>query len=207
MPSRRYNDLIGRHTFLRATFIPPAKPADSIYSTEEIEHGTAYAVLMHAEIESYLEDRAEALLDRAISAWLVRRRLSAPLIGLVCYRGKLAAIADDIFAQGPDNKLESVIHFAAQEHKNRIGANNGIRRRNIAKLFIPLGFSEADLDEALVASLDGFGARRGEIAHKPPARRTVQVVDPVDESITILDLLTELEVVDDTITANLNRIR
>ncbi len=104
---------------------------------------------------------------------------------------------------------KSIVLYTGQQPNTGIGLEQitGIKRNNIAKLFIPLSFSESDLDEVLVASLDGFGARRGEIAHKPPAKRTVQMVDPVDESITILTLLEELEAVDIKIASVLNTIR
>jgi len=53
-------------------------PASGACTPEQIELGNAFSLLMHAEIESYLEGLAEWLLDRATTVWRSNERVSRP---------------------------------------------------------------------------------------------------------------------------------
>ena len=75
-------------------------------------------------------------------------------------------------------------------------ANHGIKEANVIAMLYPLGFTEADLDTTLLATLNSYGANRGSTAHQ--AAHTQQPIDPKSEKETVNLILTEFKKLDET---------
>ena len=67
--SERFNILEQELNSLRANFLPARFDSEEGYSPKEIALATAYRVLAHAEIESYLEERALDIVQNALTLW------------------------------------------------------------------------------------------------------------------------------------------
>ena len=80
--------------------------------------------------------------------------------------------------------------------KSRIDANHGIRKNNISKLFMNIGFSPSGACEAIIGSLDAFGQKRGDYAHKAPTETLLRETDPYTEALETIRLIEEIEVLD-----------
>ena len=51
--------------------LPSKFSATSTYSDTQLDRARGYRLLVHAEIETYLEDRAQAVVNSAYTAWKV----------------------------------------------------------------------------------------------------------------------------------------
>jgi hypothetical protein len=83
MASRRYRQLDGRFRVLRRIFLPKRFNRTGTYSPDTLDRARAFRVLMHAEIESYLEDRVLEAAQKAFAAWHSATRVSVPLAALL----------------------------------------------------------------------------------------------------------------------------
>jgi hypothetical protein len=72
-----------------------------------------------------------------------------------------------------------------------LGQNHGVKQSDIMKLLLPIGFRPSDLDAVFVATLDSFGANRGEVAHT--SIKTQQQIDPQTELNTVSRLIQYLK--------------
>ena len=57
-----------------------------------------------------------------------------------------------------DTKINKIVNDFSIEI---IKKNHGIKAKNISDMFVPLGIDKEDIDGALLAALDSFGANRG----------------------------------------------
>jgi hypothetical protein len=156
-------------------------------------------VLVHAELESYLEDRSEQLLGLAHTRWRNDRKVNRPLFCLMTYyagdrKGPPGSFDINAFK---DRNLDTLIGASVNQHRGRILANNGIREQNVSELLFPLGFTYTDLNSTLLASMDSFGSRRGNFAHQTIGRALTQhQIDPFVEAATIDQIVTGLAATD-----------
>lgn len=191
MHSRRYYSLLHRHKNLEEIFLPERQSVWGRYTPSEIEKTAAFVVLMHAEFENFIEDIAKSCLSFSLNNWLKKRVISRPLLSLLAYR-EAGAVSQAINSQSAQNRVATLIHEAAAYHLKKIDNNQGIRQRNVAQLFIPLGFEDGELDETVISSLDSFGKDRGNLAHKGASNRSVQISDPFVISQEIRQLVSGL---------------
>src|SRR5437868_4677482 len=69
--SSRLREFLERVRILEKHFLPmaPKFPPTGQYSKQEEDHARAYVLLVHAEIESYYEDRGQEVVDQAHTHW------------------------------------------------------------------------------------------------------------------------------------------
>lgn len=200
MPSLKLRALKRSVQELRRHFLPKVFRPLGDYSrpTRVQAHTRAIIVLVHAEIESYLEDWSQAVTDACETKWDTASRISKPLSCLLS--------ASDQCLQLPTNQLEiqqeemptrvhNVIKAVIKSHKKTIKKNNGIKETNLLSLFAPLGLPSIALGSTLIPNLNSYGALRGELVHKSQ-KAVARTLDAETEFIKAISLIADIEDLD-----------
>jgi len=164
-----------------------AEARDSIAFTPEPRHLAAFRLLVHAEIEDYLESKAKDGVDRLEAAFLagkdsVRDNFQ---IFLVAH-----AVGVDLRydARWVEN-VKAVIKAA----RKWVDDNNGIKERSFITLSILSGKMPDEIDAPLSASLSSYGTGRGDVAHRSTTRVTT-LQTPSLELSTAQQLVEDLRI-------------
>lgn len=200
MPSLKLRALKRSVQELRRHFLPKVFRPLGDYSrpTRVQAHTRAFIVLVHAEIESYLEDWSQEVTDTCETKWDTASRISKPLSCLLS--------ASDQCLQLPTNQLEiqqeemparvhNVIKAVIRSHKKTIKKNNGIKETNLLSLFAPLGLPSIALGSTLIPNLNSYGALRGELVHKSQkaVARTLDVETEFNKAISLIADIEDLD--------------
>jgi hypothetical protein len=187
-------------------------PTGFYRSAEKVHlRAISFRILIHAEVESYIEDRAMALFSKGWSQWEKSKLPSNVIIGLLAYGGFATILPPKKLGGDPSNQkayddlkepLQKAQKIWRQTHRN----NHGIKEENILKLLLPLGVYHDDLDPTLLADLSSFGNDRGEVAHLSTVGITTYS-DPSTEYNRAQALVTDLKKIDDLINKALGQIR
>jgi hypothetical protein len=147
MASSEYIELQNRIKILKRRFLPQLKQT-GVYTGPQQDFMRALRMLVHAEIESYLESMAKVLADDL-----------------------------EITIANASGRVRSTrlvwARRALGEARAAHGCNNGVKREDIRKMFAPLGIDEAALETISTLFLDRmstFGKHRGDVAHQSAAR-------------------------------------
>ena len=187
--SKRFKRLAKRLRALEEHFLPSQFSATGRYTLKETDSTKAYVLLVHAELETYFEDRAEDRLNRALRQWDRDAGPSPLLSRLVVYHEALNKSAT------PKKITEASVRKAANFYMDRLRKNHGVKEANLLALFLPLGLQYTDFDASLMATMDSFGVLRGKLAHE--SVKTHQPVDPKTERDKIqTHILKEIQVID-----------
>lgn len=181
--SPKLGTLKTRFAELRTRFLPATLPAPTgVYSDVEVDLARAYRLLVHAEIEAFIEDRVlETILD-AIRSYKTSNSLSRPILGALAYARSGPSTLEAIPARGAKTDLEQRLDSATSNVASRVKANNGLRSKDLAALLFCVGVQESDLDTLWVANMDNFGQSRGDVAHRSTqGRLAAPQVNPADE--------------------------
>jgi len=190
--SKRFKILVDRVNFLNSNILPPIKIGGD-YTPVEYDYTRSYILLVHAEIESFLEEKVSEKVNISLSNWKTNRKKST------CLKSILAFCSNDINYEKKKiherNSLEFRVNIITNHFLSLIKKNHGIKKDNILDLLLPIGIEIDELDETWLTTMDNFGAKRGEIAHHTT---TVQKpIDPLTEKKLINDIiLPELSVID-----------
>lgn len=197
MPSVRYDRMVERRDTLRRLLVPSRSSPSGNYKRVTKEKSFAYSLLMHAEVESYIEDMISDIAESAFQRWKATGVPTSPLISLAVYKeGNEIGFSEDVFNISAERKVETVISRCKMQFDARIRNNHGVRRKNISKLMISIGFIPDPSQEAVLSSLDGFGAKRGEYAHTSPNEKLLKQTDPITEANDIKGLIDNLSTLD-----------
>lgn len=197
MPSPRYNYLISRLDELRRRLLPKTFSPTGSYRMQQYDKVRAYRLLAHAELESYLEDRARTMATVAYNKWKVDGRPRSVLISLLAFH----LIQDGLNGQklrevlsGTRRHTDDSVRSATQAYNNMLSKNHGIKEENILRILLPLGVEASDIDSAWLRTIHDFGQKRGETAHT--STRTQQPPDPESELRVVSDILVGLKRID-----------
>lgn len=197
MASARFLQLSRRAKKLRKTFLPKNFSPTGVYSPRQLDLVRAYRLLVHAEIESYLEDRSRDLVVRAVRKFKIDRRPRRVVLNLLSFYSRAKAIDESkllgFYTSGSEHVDEALDSAAATYHYG-LQQNHGVKQADVMKLLLPLGFQPSTLDAVFIATLDSFGTNRGEVAHT--SIKTQQQIDPKTEFDTVALLLQYLEGID-----------
>ncbi len=187
--SRRFRALVNRldtlrHNFLSKQFSPIGK-----YTAREHDLTRAYVLLAHAEIESYVEDRAKEIAQRAETRWSKAGAHSRVIRRLVGFH-KLK----NLRPWEPFDKSTDTIRAALNSYDSLIRNNHGIKENNVRTVLYPIGIEYADLNITWLVNLEAFGKRRGLLAHS--SIKTLQPPDPETEFKNVGDILKGLKGLD-----------
>ncbi|MFN5592196.1 MAG: hypothetical protein ACK482_01880, partial [Aphanizomenon sp.] len=139
---------------LKDEFLPEISPTGS-YSESQLSRTAAYRVLAHAEIESYLEERAWEVVQNAKTLWDKSGKTTRTLICLLGFSGLTMDEPPDTLKKpsnvkqdNHDKRLEITekINSAIKSFKKVIDNNHGLKEKNILALLLPIGIDSDDLD-------------------------------------------------------------
>lgn len=210
--SARYKDLESALKKLRTGLLPKRFEPTGTYARAYAVHlrAVSFRLLMHAEIESFLEDRASELASVAWMAWKSARLTTDPIVALLAFAGLESSKAPSKLGGDPLNQkayddmavvLERANSVWRYDHKN----NHGVKEPNVLSLFLPLGISSTSLDPVLLADLSSYGALRGEVAHQSSAFVT-NYADPQVEYKKARALVADLTKLDEAVDAAVLRV-
>ena len=172
-----------------------------LYGELQLDRARAYRLLIHAELEAYIEDRGSTLATSAVTEWNANKVLSPTLLGLL-------AFTKDTENPQPAQPTATVSGMARRlttalaHYKSRVHQNHGIKTKNICELLLPIGIQDVDLDPVWMNAMDNFGTDRGMVAHQSSAIALVRyAIDPQSELMTVTTLLGGLKIVDEQISA------
>ncbi len=172
--SRRYRLLERRLEQLRRRMLPKSFSPTGSYSELQLDRARGYRLLVHAEIEAFLEERASEVVTSAFDSWRADLKPRHTVISLLaCLRP-----ADKSFTS-----LTEAVGFSFGRFNQAIKDNNGIKQDNLQKFLPPAGVDWAAIDGTWLSTLNSFGTARGEVAHT--SIRVHQPIDPKSEYDTV----------------------
>jgi hypothetical protein len=192
---------------LKDEFLPEISPTGS-YSESQLSRTAAYRVLAHAEIESYLEERAWEVVQNAKTIWDKSSKNTRTLICLLGFSGLTMDKPPDTLTPQKGSKtvkeekvkISKKIDLAVESFQRVISQNHGVKEDHILSLLLPIGIDSDDLDPAWLATMNTFGEKRGLVAHKSATSyMTTQTPDPANELNTVTQIKNELLRIDELI--------
>jgi RiboL-PSP-HEPN len=205
--SARFRTLTRELNRLKKQFLPKISPT-ALYYDRQLARTLAYRVLAHAEIESYLEERAWEVVQNAKTVWDTTGKTTRTLICLIGFSGLTMDEPPDTLTPKKGSKtvkeekikISKKIDLALESFKRVISQNHGVKEDHILALLLPIGIDSDGLDPAWLATMNTFGENRGEVAHKSATSyRTVQPPDPATELNTVKQITHELLKIDELI--------
>ncbi|MGB7481355.1 MAG: hypothetical protein WA924_13600 [Burkholderiaceae bacterium] len=137
----------------------------------DLDRLAAYRLLVHAEIEDFLESKAKDNIA-AISA----RRIASPT--WIRQSPELLALAIGLKRVLPQDDVLDLTRYSnyvgelLATAKRAISDNNGIKSQSFVLLSLCAGKTLDEIDGILSASLNSYGRDRGDVAHKSVTRST-----------------------------------
>jgi hypothetical protein len=152
-----YKNLRKRILALKKQFLD-FKPSDSSLPKNQDEL-RAFKLLVHAEIESYIENAVLEVWNKCNTEWATNNRVITPLKFLIMFSTSRF--------EGNDQQLtkQDRITQILTSFKTSITNNNGIRKKNILQLVVPLGINYLSIDQTWLTTIDSYGSSRGHVAH------------------------------------------
>ena len=172
---------------LRRHFLPPRLSRYPSDRRDEIRDKTrAYLVLVHAEIESYLERAIRDVIKVKYQEWDGRGRCSRVVVALVA----------SVRREFNEASLNGRVRESFENAQRVISENHGIRERNLRKLFELVGIdTDTEIDQTWLNDMDTFGQLRGDIAHRTRLQLT-HFLEPRDAKQKVDNLLRGLRILD-----------
>ena len=205
--SARFRTLTRELNRLKKQFLPKINPT-GLYSESQLSKTAAYRVLAHAEIESYLEERAWEVVQNAKTIWDESGKTTRTLICLLGFSGLTMDEPPDTLTPKKGSKtvkeekikISKKINLALESFKRVISQNHGVKEDHILSLLLPIGIDSDHLDPAWLATMNTFGEKRGLVAHKSATSyMTIQTPDPANELNTVTQITDELLRIDELI--------
>lgn len=154
----RFDRLHSRSISLRDRYLPEKPNEIGDYSEEQQDDARACILLVHAEVESYLEELAEELCAH-VGELIAKEHYDSLTSSFLYFYGARTNEIKDV------KSLEDVAKDAVALHGRVLHGNNGIKSKDISKMFNPFFVGGIDLGASLEQALDSFGALRGRCAH------------------------------------------
>jgi hypothetical protein len=201
--SLRFRELSRRLYELRRNMLPQSFSATGDYSQRQLDRARGFRVLVHAEIEAFLEDIGLDKARTVVDNWKASKSTTDSLFCLVAHYHVGFEVSDENdmeekFVVSSRRKVRDEIAEIADRALTQYGSivsgNNGIKEENLLRLVLPVGVRRSDLDPTWITDLQEFGKRRGTIAHKSISAH--QPIDPQKEWRDVLKLLVGLEALD-----------
>jgi hypothetical protein len=193
-PSAKLRTLEKRIQALRQVFLPQFFSGVGAYSPAQLDGARAFRVLVHAEIEDFIEGRALEVAKQAVTRWNTNQKVSKTLIHLLSNQiGHTAGLPTKI---GSDLDATAIVKKCWTQFNADKVKNHGIRIANILSMLLPVGIDEAEIDSVWLSTIDGFGAARGKAAHSSAIEYTI---NPQDDYNTVQSIILGLRDIDATL--------
>jgi hypothetical protein len=172
--SRRFKALLSRLEILREHFLPGQFSPIGQYTPRQYDLAKAYVLLVHAEVEAFIEDRSREKVKKLERGWATRGSRSKGIRRLIHSHILLSKQPWQPIEWSPDRVTSAINSYIAS-----IDNNHGIKEKNLCQMFFPLGIEYEKFDVTWLANMSSYGAARGSFAHS--SIKTHQPVDPQDE--------------------------
>lgn len=137
----------------------------------------AFKLLVHAEIESYIETAVLEVWNKCDSEWKNNKTVVPSLAFLIMFsNSKFEANEKQLTTS---TRIEQIL----TSFKTVITNNHGIKRENILRLVVPLGVDYSSIDQTWLSTIESYGSTRGDVAHKSFA-----VQQPLDKNNELKNL-------------------
>lgn len=144
--------------------------ADPFNYIADLDDLAAFRLLVHAEIEDYLESKAKdglAAIESAFRSGNTQIRNNFEIVVIA----RLLNVSLNFDSARWNDDVASCLNAA----RTWISKNNGIKEASFSTLCVFSGKMPDEIDGSLAASLTSFGSARGDVAHTSPTRvRTIQ---------------------------------
>jgi hypothetical protein len=186
-----FSTLEGRFNELSRKYVAHQIPSETDLSfSADTDHIAAFRLLVHAEIEDYLERKARVALQN-VSKVLATDDFDLEEIRIVfnlaIYFGQNLPLQlpfdMDIFREAAKGVVKCAEKF--------IDGNNGIKSNSLLVFCLILDKSIDKVDPVLVQLLNDFGKARGDVAHKSVSRVTT-IQAPSAEYNSAQNVISEL---------------
>jgi hypothetical protein len=174
-----------RHNFLPKDFSPIGQ-----YEARQHDLARGYVLLVHAEIESYLEDRAREIANSAEKRWKTTGIHSRVIKSVVLFHNH-----SKNEPWKPFDRAAVKIQAALNSYASLISNNHGIKETNICRLLFPIGIEYHSLNATWLITVDSFGSFRGSLAHLSSIK-TQQPIDPETEFKKVIEIVKGLRSLD-----------
>jgi hypothetical protein len=190
--SNRFIQLKSRVDSLKDNLLPRTR-IDGNYSEIEQDLIRGFILLVHAEIENFIEDRVEEKIDAVHNLWKTSRKKSHVISSMNSFCN--FDLENSRHSKSDKENIEYRINLNVLQFKRIIFANHGIKRENILNLLLPIGIEINEIDDSWLNTMDNFGSDRGKIAHK---KHSIQnIIDPESIKNEIYNnILPELKLLD-----------
>ncbi|MFE1289122.1 hypothetical protein [Streptomyces sp. NPDC058751] len=143
----------------------------------EIDRLHAFRVLMHAEVQYYLESIVTQVLDVTEQESSIHARITHAGHHLLVFQAMnpLATPRTSAKASYPQYSSKdlranwpataSSLQKAVEAHRKRVKGNNGIKVANMNTILLPVGFRDAFFTSRFRDKMDELGEQRGRVAH------------------------------------------
>lgn len=200
--SARFLSLFERLAALRTHMLPQEFSPLGEYSDAQRDAARGYRVLVHAEIEHYLEDRANEVRVAAVKSWKGTMQPNLTVLALLAYWNAEWPVSESVTfppEKLPDKSeftaITAAIDKASGSYMHHWKKNNGLKITNLRLMLRPIGIDVDRLDAAFLGNMDSFGATRGLIAHSAVANS--REINPKDELACVEQIIAGLETLDD----------
>lgn len=202
--STRFRELRKRLRALRRHLLPRRFSPTGAYDDRVLDRARGYRLLVHAEIEAFIEDIAKNALISQAKAWKNGRKATQLIVSLLAsyhsgFPGKENDPATLPVTSRPvlKERVDEAVEKATVQYLNKLTDNHGVRLDNLRRLLLPVGVDLDMLDQTWLTNIDEFGKRRGELAHKTVGAQ--QAIDPQTEYLEVQALLVGLKNLDEII--------
>jgi hypothetical protein len=164
--------------------------ADPVSFQPDLDRLAAFRLLVHAELEEFLESKANEHLESVLAKSRNGQAWMRELPGLL-------AIAVSFEKPYPNIDLANEVAFSGyvtevlMAAKRAIKKNNGIKSNSFILLSICAGKALDEVDEFLSNSMNSYGKERGDVAHKSISHSS-SLQAPSAESAAVQSLVQQL---------------
>lgn len=189
-----------RQLFRRVDFLEqqllPAERIDGNYTTVERDRIRSYLLLVHAEIESHIEELAKTKVTSSLSKFGSTGRLNHCLASILAFSGNEVSYLNQPNVN--TQKISFRVNKSVNHYLSQVDLNHGIKSKNVVELFLPLGIKHSDLDPVWLSTMDSFGSLRGNVAHS-----SIQIQNLIDrntvKNIVNNQILPEIEAIEELV--------
>lgn len=188
-----FNDMTTRVKKLKGKYMARQIRGENLnpigYKFDEL-NAAAYRLLVHAEFEEYIEAKASTKLSEIKADVLQNGYGTSFLKNILAISHKLDSPLI-IGVPYDESDFKKKVLDLIKEAEKEVTRNNGIKEGSFLKLALFAGYDLASIDPVLLKSIDGYGVRRGSVAHRGPrhAKNFLSPSSEVSDAETIISHL------------------
>jgi len=160
-----------------------------IYTSRQLLLFRSFRLLIHAEIEHFIEELGVGVVRKANQIWISNTKSTKTLLALLAFM--------DYKLDKNATSLNDRVEKAVTEYFNLISKNNGIKEDNVLKILLPLGLDKSLISQTWLSTMNSYGQNRGDVAHK--SFKAMIPIDPVSEINNIRNILAEIKLLDENL--------